>query len=243
MFEDSFVESSAARHHDTAYSATLSFIIQTLLVGVLVLLPLLHIEGLPKNQLSMLIAPLPPQASATEHANVKPARDKPLALAHDIIRVPSQLPKFIGSSPEEPERGFSLSSGIMGSVPGALSNGALSGGAAFSTGGPSASAPKLALPSKARVSSGVAEGLLIHKVLPQYPILARQARIQGAVVLQAVIGKDGTVKNLQILSGHPMLLPAAMQAVKQWRYRPYFLNGEAVEVDTQITVNFTLAGG
>jgi protein TonB len=103
--------------------------------------------------------------------------------------------------------------------------------------------PKVATPQRVRVSQGVTEGLLMKKVQPQYPALARQARIQGAVVLQASIGKDGNVQNLRAVSGHPMLTPAAIEAVKQWKYRPYFLNGEAVEVDTTITVNFTLAGG
>ncbi len=103
--------------------------------------------------------------------------------------------------------------------------------------------PKVATPQRVRVSAGVTEGLLIHKVQPNYPPLARSARIQGQVVLQAVIGKDGTIQNLHAVSGHPMLTPAAIDAVKQWRYKPYFLNGEPVEVDTQITVNFTLAGG
>ena len=96
---------------------------------------------------------------------------------------------------------------------------------------------------KLRVSSGVAAGMLIHQVKPQYPPIAMQAHIQGTVVLQAVIGKDGTVQDLHLVSGHPMLAPAAIEAVKQWRYRPYRLNGEPVEVDTQINVNFTLGGG
>ena len=78
---------------------------------------------------------------------------------------------------------------------------------------------------------------------PPYPPLARQARIQGMVVLQAVIGKDGTIQNLRVVSGHPMLAQAALEAVKQWRYKPYYLNGEPVDVDTTINVNFTLSGG
>jgi len=96
---------------------------------------------------------------------------------------------------------------------------------------------------KVRVSSGVALGLLIREVKPEYPPLAQQARIQGIVTLQALIGKDGSVQNLRVISGHPMLVQAAMEAVKQWRYKPYYLNGEPVEVETQINVNFTLAGG
>ena len=82
-----------------------------------------------------------------------------------------------------------------------------------------------------------------RRVQPNYPPLARQARIQGAVVLQAMISKDGNIENLQLISGHPMLAPAAIEAVKQWKYKPYLLNGEPVEVETQVQVNFTLAGG
>jgi protein TonB len=84
---------------------------------------------------------------------------------------------------------------------------------------------------------------LIRQVKPTYPALARSARIQGVVVLQAVISKDGSIENLHLVSGHPMLAPAAIDAVKQWKYKPYFLNGEPVEVETTINVNFTLAGG
>jgi protein TonB len=86
------------------------------------------------------------------------------------------------------------------------------------------------------------EGDLVHKVQPTYPALARSARIQGVVMLQAVISKQGTIENLRILTGHPMLAPAAIDAVRQWRYRPYILNNELVEVEAQITVNFSLAG-
>jgi TonB family protein len=91
-----------------------------------------------------------------------------------------------------------------------------------------------------RIDSGVSEGLLISQVPPVYPPLARQARIQGTVVLEAVIGKDGGIESLSLVSGHPMLIPAAMDAVKQWRYRPYLLNGRPVLVLTHINVDFTL---
>jgi protein TonB len=89
----------------------------------------------------------------------------------------------------------------------------------------------------------VSQGLLIKKVQPNYPPLARHARIQGTVLLQAEISKDGTIENLRLINGHPMLAPAAIEAVKQWRYRPYMLNGEPVAVETQVQVNFTLSGG
>jgi protein TonB len=91
-------------------------------------------------------------------------------------------------------------------------------------------------------TSHLQENLLIRQVKPIYPPIAKQARIQGPVVLQATIGRDGSIQHLQVLSGHPMLTKAAVDAVQQWRYRPYVLNGEAVEVQTQITVNFLLNG-
>jgi protein TonB len=87
------------------------------------------------------------------------------------------------------------------------------------------------------------EGNLIYRPQPAYPPMARAARVQGAVVLRAVISRSGTIENLQALSGHPLLIPAAIEAVRQWRYRPYILNGEPVEVETRVTVNFILSGG
>jgi len=87
------------------------------------------------------------------------------------------------------------------------------------------------------------EGNLIRRVQPEYPALAKQARIQGTVVLRAVIDREGIIQDLQVMSGRPLLVQAAINAVRQWRYRPYYLNDQAVEVETQVTVNFTLSGG
>ena len=91
--------------------------------------------------------------------------------------------------------------------------------------------------------SHLMDGYLIYRVQPEYPVIARQARIQGTIVLHALIGRDGRIEKLQVVNGHPMLVQSAIDAVSQWRYRPYILNNEPVEVETQITVNFTLAGG
>jgi protein TonB len=101
----------------------------------------------------------------------------------------------------------------------------------------------MAAPQRERVSQAVSTGLLVSKVNPTYPPLARQARIAGTVVLQAEISKTGDIQKLHLISGHPMLAPAAIEAVKQWKYKPYLLNGEPVEVDTEVLVNFTLSGG
>ena len=96
-------------------------------------------------------------------------------------------------------------------------------------------------PGVVRVSQGVMAGLLVSKVAPDYPADAKQARIQGTVVMRVIVDKEGNVANIQLISGHPILAPAAIDAVKQWKYRPFLLNGMPVEIETQVTVNFTLA--
>jgi periplasmic protein TonB len=95
---------------------------------------------------------------------------------------------------------------------------------------------------RVRVSQGVAQGLIVSKVQPSYPDLARASRIQGTVLMKATISAAGDVVSLDLISGHPMLAPAAIDAVKQWKYKPYLLNGKAVTVETQIAVNFFLSG-
>jgi len=127
-------------------------------------------------------------------------------------------------------------------VPGGVPGGQLGGviGGIVSASSSIAAVPKLALPQRIRISQGVTRGLLVHRVEPSYPPLARAARIQGEVVLSAVISINGDIQNLQLVSGHPMLVPAAITAVRQWRYKPYLLNGQPVEVETTITVIFSL---
>jgi len=93
----------------------------------------------------------------------------------------------------------------------------------------------------ARISGGVMAGLILAKVQPQYPVEARNAGVSGTVVMHAMIGKDGTIENLTVISGPAMLQTAAVDAVKQWTYRPYLLNGVPTEVDTTIVVNFNLS--
>jgi periplasmic protein TonB len=133
--------------------------------------------------------------------------------------------------------------GVVGGVPGGVPGGQMGGVIGSIVGSTPVAVPKVAAPQRVRVSQGVTQGLVIHRVQPIYPQMAKIARVQGAVVLAAIIGKDGTIQNLHVLStASPLLNQAALDAVKQWRYRPYILNGEPVEVDTQITVNFTLSG-
>lgn len=135
-----------------------------------------------------------------------------------------------------------MTSGVVGGVPGGVPGGQMGGVMGSIIGSASAPVPKVATPSRVRVSSGVTQGMVIRKVNPTYPQIAKTARVQGQVVLQAEISKDGSIENLRVLSGHPLLTQAALDAVKQWKYRPYILNGEPVPVETTVTVIFSLAG-
>jgi protein TonB len=243
MFEDSLVESGGRLKTKQGATTALSFVLQVLFVGVLVLLPLIFTEALPKQQLmTFLVAPPPPPppppppAAAPVHV-VKPQTE----LDNGQLRTPTAIPKKIEMIKED--EAPPSTAGVMGGVPGGVPGGAMGGVLGSVIGNVPAAVPKVATPTRVRVSQGVSQGLLIHKVQPTYPPLARQARVQGTVVLTAVIGKDGSIQNLRVLSGHPMLSGSALEAVKQWRYKPYYLNGEPVEVETTINVNFTLSGG
>jgi periplasmic protein TonB len=240
MFEDSLVESGGKLGQTNLWTTAFSFTTQMLVAGVLVLLPLIYTEALPKQQLmSFLESPAPPPASASRPLPKALPAKQPSELDNGLLRPPAAIPKKIAMVEEEE---LLPSGGTEGFVPGGIPNRVPNSVITSIVRSIPPAMPKIAA-QKVRVSSGVAQGLLVHQVTPQYPQLARQARIQGTVVLQAVIGKDGTVQNLHVLSGHPMLVQAAMDAVRQWRYKPYYLNGEPVEVDTQINVNFTLSSG
>jgi protein TonB len=99
-----------------------------------------------------------------------------------------------------------------------------------------------AAPKKVNISAGVSQGLLLQKTTPVYPPIAKAARVSGTVVLQATISKTGSIEGLHVISGPAMLQQAALEAVKNWRYRPYLLNNEPVEVETTVNVIFTLGG-
>jgi protein TonB len=222
-------------------------VLQVLLVGVLILIPLIYTEALPKQQLmSFLVAPPPPPPPPPPPAAVpiKVVKQIQSDLNNGQLRTPTKIPEKVQMIKEEEAPPPAMASGgVVGGVPGGVPGGQMGGVIGGIISSTPVAVPKVATPQRVRVSQGVSNGLLIRKVQPAYPPLARQARIQGQVLLQAQISKDGSIENLQLISGHPMLAPAAIEAVKQWRYKPYMLNGEPVAVDTQVVVNFTLSGG
>jgi protein TonB len=246
MFEDSLIESGGKLRSKRGMTTTVSFLIQVVLIGILVLIPLLFTEALPKQQLmTFLVAPPPPPPPPPPPAA---APIKVVKVQSEIqngqLRTPTKIPEKVQMIKEEEAPPPSMAAGgVVGGVPGGVPGGQMGGVIGGIISSAPVAVPKVATPQRVRVSQGVSQGLLIKKVQPAYPPLARQARIQGQVLLQAEISKDGAIQNLRLISGHPMLAPSAIEAVKQWRYKPYYLNGEPVEVETQITVIFSLSGG
>jgi len=246
MFEDSLIESGGKLKTKRGWTSIVSFLLQFMIIGVMVLIPLIFTEALPKTvTLGFLVAPPPPPPPPPPAAApVKVVKVIQTDIVNGQLRTPTKIPQKVQMiKEEEAPPPVMASAGVVGGVPGGVPGGSMGGVIGSVLSSTPVAVPKIATPQRVRVSAGVTQGLLVRKVNPTYPPLARQARIQGTVVLQAQISKTGDIENLQLISGHPMLAPAAIEAVKQWKYRPYLLNGEPVEVETQVQVNFTLAGG
>ncbi len=196
MFEDSLIESGGKLKTKRGRTSFIAFLIEFMIIGVMVLIPLIFTEALPKGQMMfLLVAPPPPPPPPPPAAAVVHVKQIQTDIVNGELRTPTKIPQKIKMIQEDEAPPAMATTGVVGGVPGGVPGGSM------------------------------------------------EARIQGVVVLQAQISKEGNIENLQLISGHPMLAPAAIEAVKQWKYRPYLLNGEPVEVDTQVQVNFTLAGG
>src|SRR6202161_4511525 len=246
MFEDSLLESGGRLKTKRGRTTTFAIILEIGLVGLMVLMPLIFTEALPKQQLmTFLVAPPPPPPPPPPAAApVKIVKQVQTDIVNGELRTPTKIPQKVQMIKEEEAPPPSMATaGVVGGVPGGVPGGQMGGIIGGIVSSTPMAVPKVATPQRVRVSSGVSTGLLVRKVNPNYPPLARQARISGTVVLRAVISKDGSIENLTLVSGHPMLAPAAIDAVKQWKYKPYLLNGEPVEVDTEVQVKFSLAGG
>jgi protein TonB len=230
MFEHTFVNTKSAPRSALA----LSSFVQMCLLGVLLLIPLLYTQGLPGVQLrSVLAAPPPPPAPLQRILVKKPSGTR-------IFNVPAAVLSPLVTTTARP---------ALLAAP-ELSPSVWPGGVYESSGvSPATIAPPPPpVPVKehshepVRVGSGVSEADLIHRVQPVYPPLAKTTHVEGTVEFTATINKQGTIENLQLVRGHPLLVNAAREAILQWRYRSTLLNGEPVEVITDIVVKFTLSG-
>src|SRR5271163_4697537 len=242
MFAASIIETSWAQRSRRSWTTLTSFGLQAVVIGLLLLIPLLTTVGLP----SARTISTPISAGRPDPGPVRQSHSSPGGAVHVIpvttaIMMPTRIPSSIphgGDTPQEPAG--EGCTGICGPV-GIISGAGGGPGIQSLLPGERTILPTLrAQPEHPFRTSRMLEGSLIRRVEPAYPQLAKAARIQGSVVLFAVISKAGTIENLRLVSGHPMLAPAAIDAVSQWRYRPYILNNEPIEVETRITVNFIL---
>jgi len=243
MFADSLLESDWDNRSHRGWTTLASFAMQGMAFGLLLMLPLIYREGLPKLRLTTIGTPIgPPPGPPSEGSRHPPGRMHSSVRPFEIVAPPSIPPTIERGGDEIPAPDANECAGC---VPGSTSELGLNNSVIGAIGNsPTVVPPPPPKPTapQPRVSR-MMEGNLIYKPPPAYPPIARAGRIQGTVVLRAIISRAGAIENLQALSGHPLLIPAAIEAVKQWRYRPYVLNGEPVEVETRVTVNFILSGG
>ena len=239
---DELVESSVVRKKtNTGWAVILSTAVQVCVLIVLILIPLIYTQALPKAMMAtLLVAPPPPPPPPPPPAEV-PKVVKPVArlIQQGKLVQPRAIPKEVAvfKEAELPPEAPISGGGVLGGVDQGLLGGL---GAGPAVAAPPPPPPKTA--QRIKLGGQVVAAKLLAQPQPVYPPLARQARIQGNVVLHAIIDKDGRVGELQVISGHPLLVQAALDAVKNWRYQPTQLNGDPVEVDTTITVSFVLGG-
>ncbi len=245
MFEQTFLTTGEKR----PWTFLVSVSGQMLLAAVFVSLPLIYTETIGMRTAPappMVFRPMPeppPIERTTAPAQTTTSSTSVIRRIADVFRAPTRIPTNIPNLVDEPGPNItsaahnpSFESSAVG-VPGSLINGTA----------PPPPVKREPVVEKATVSrtpvpvgGDVQAAKLIRKVVPEYPPLARQARVSGTVRLKGIVGKDGAIQQLELVSGHPLLAPAALQAVRQWIYRPTLLNGQPVEVMAPIDVIFTL---
>ena len=239
MFEDSLVESiGRIRTRSRRYAAG-SFLIQTALVSVVVMIPYLYPDALPRKWLNVrLIAPpaAPSEPIAEPQRAVTPVSRT--ELLERTIQAPTQIPHGAKQIADLGPPGLNLGTSLGGPSYGPV--GALPLG--LGSAPPVARVHSAKAAGPMRVSAGVAAGQLIVPIQPHYPAIALAIRTQGTVVVAATISTEGRIQSVRVVSGPPVLVNAAVEAIQQARYRPWKLNGEPVEVETTINVVFSLGG-
>jgi protein TonB len=252
MFESSFVDAGKTRR---PWMVLAGAAFEAALIGVVILVPLLFVETLPERGLfkALMLAPVPMAPPAPPPPMI--AKRVPKAAAARrfnpaVLVSPVVVPKDVAIISEAPALQADVATGgVPGGIPGVGAGGAGNGvfGTALAVAPPPPPPPPAKVvaaaggPKQIEVGGDVEAAMLLHQVRPAYPAMARAARITGTVRMKAVIGTDGTIKNLIAVSGHPMLVDAAMNAVRQWVYKPTVLDGVLFEVNTEIVVHFNLA--
>jgi protein TonB len=214
-----------------------AFTLNGSILVALVLVPLIYPNALPSHMMpALLVAPEVPKPETPpqpEHARPAAPREAP-EFDNGRITAPPSIPTTIRYLRDrEAPSANNIASADLGGVPGGDGKGIFNSGQPVTVVHPPA-------PSNIRLPSKLVESSVIYKTIPQYPIIAKTVGVQGTVVLQATISKGGTIENLQVISGPQMLQQAAIDAVRTWRYRPYLLNDQPIEVETTVNVIFKL---
>ena len=238
MFSELFESVARPTTKRKRWSVAISAILQSACLLILLIVPLIYTEALPKTifKTTWVGAPEPDRRTVAQAPTKRVSARAVPALIFGVMTAPARIPPRVDMSEEPPSLNESgVGQGQIGDStvvdsPGVAPNSA------------EAVIPPVeaSVPQRVPVTSTIEAAKLISRVQPVYPPFAIQARIQGNIVLHAIIGRDGQVSELEVLSGHPLLVNAAVEAVRQWRYRPTLLNGQAVEVETTITVSFVL---
>jgi|SRR5580704_4796197 protein TonB len=236
MFDQLVVSSAHPTKTHKSWTVALSAIVQSIILGILILIPLIYTEALPKGMLNtFLVAPAPPPPPPPPAAPVKTVRAPKIVQLNKMV-APTVIPKNVAMIKDEAPVIYTNGGGVDGGTGSGILNGIIG------SGGSGPPPPPTKAPSRIRVGGNVQAASLVNKVTPQYPPIAKTAHVSGTVVLHAIIAKDGSIQELQYMSGPPLLMKSAMDAVREWRYKPTMLNGDPVEVDTTISVVFSLGG-
>jgi periplasmic protein TonB len=255
MFEQTFI--TEAQGSKRLWTTCAGVTGQFALVAAMILAPMVFPEALPRMQSFVNIVappgppPPPPAQSApqpTRTASVKPFID-PSGHVLQPSTVPTRI-EMVVDEPPAPGGAYvpgGIPNGTLGGVANGIVGGILMAGAAaiapprpVETAKPMENTPAPAAPIRTKLGGVVLAGKLISQIDPVYPEIARRMRVQGVVELMAVVGTDGRIRELKLISGNPLLTQAALDAVRRWVYRPTYLNGDPVEVMAPVTVSFKL---
>jgi periplasmic protein TonB len=250
---DNLIESTPNCEKRSKSSLLISLMVHGLLLAAIVVIPLIYYDALPQQRFIVFLAaptppppPVPPSQSALVPAPLRTSAPQVVRLDPGVFAEPQQVPNNI-SPPDDGLPIFSPLAGIPGGEPGGVPGGEV----AFVPGGTTGIIPggrPVAVPppppaqkkEPLKVGGGVQAAKLIHRIEPEYPELARRARVYGVVLLKVTVDEVGIVTDVEPVRGHPLLVPAAVDAVRQWRYSPTILNHEPMPVTATVTVNFVL---
>jgi protein TonB len=241
MLESALIESTGRIHTARRYTAIASIGLQVLLGAACISYPLLYPEALPKSAITPLPLQPPMLTKAPQVAAQAAARTaaQTMPTVDHAFTAPPRIPPIIDTTPDPDVAKIGIP--LMGPGPGDSTNNVI--GDLLRTVGsavPTVTVAPKPKPVVARVSEGITRGLLLKPITPVYPAIARAAGVHGTVIVTAVISKSGMIESLQVVSGPEMLRGAALDAIRAARYQPYLLNGDPTEVQTTITINFTM---